>query len=195
MDTNELINHLIELATKKGADPELTRSIRANQVVVPNQWVRWKCKFSCGLYGKRLCCPPYAPNPSETRELLRDYGIGILVGFRGDLSKEGYHDLQKRNHKVMLRLEKEAFMANRVKAMAFSTGACVLCEECILKELSDDLPIEIARTKCKHKEKMRPSMEAVGIDVFGTVKNVGLKLEVLTDDSNEVKNFGLLLID
>ena len=39
-------------------------------------------------------------------------------------------------------------------------------------------------------------VEAVGMDVFGTVRNAGLDIKVVTDkESKEVKSYGLLLIE
>ena len=40
------------------------------QTVVTAEWVRFKCQYGCGGYGKRLTCPPYSPTPDETRKIL-----------------------------------------------------------------------------------------------------------------------------
>ena len=46
--------------------------IKAEDVIVAD-WVRLKCQYGCGGYGKRLSCPPYSPTPSETRKVMAGY--------------------------------------------------------------------------------------------------------------------------
>ncbi|MHA1143570.1 MAG: DUF2284 domain-containing protein [Candidatus Helarchaeota archaeon] len=192
----ELMKTLIDLAVTKGAHSDLTKPIKMDQIVVPNQWVRWKCQFACDMYGKRLCCPPYTTTIEETRQLLQDYEDGLLIGFIGNLARESYNKHQKKMHETLLRLEQEAFKANYVKAFVLSTGICLVCKDCVLKDLPAETPPRVAKAFCRHKNKMRPSMEAVGIDVFGTVHNLGIDLDVISENNTEnVRNFGLLLIE
>ncbi len=46
--------------------------VKAEDVIVAD-WVRLKCQYGCGGYGKRLSCPPYSPTPSETRKVMAGY--------------------------------------------------------------------------------------------------------------------------
>jgi len=56
---------------------------------------------------------------------------------------------------------------------------------------------------CRHMDKVRPSMEAAGMDVFATVEKVGWKLSVVPCKNMEygkimhtnIASFGLVLID
>ncbi|MDH4267474.1 MAG: DUF2284 domain-containing protein, partial [Deltaproteobacteria bacterium] len=56
---------------------------RGAKIISPSQvvtapWVRWKCQFGCGGYGSSLMCPPYTPQPEETRKMLDGYKRAIL---------------------------------------------------------------------------------------------------------------------
>ena len=42
-------------------------------------WVRLKCQYGCGGFGKFLTCPPYSPTPEETRKILSEYSTAILL--------------------------------------------------------------------------------------------------------------------
>ena len=191
----ELIKKLKEIAVKKGADPDLIKQIRPDKVVVSDSWVRTKCKFGCPNYGKMLCCPPFAPTPEETKKLLNEYSEALLVGFRGDKNPLNYRKHHKNMHKALIELEFEAFRSGYVKAFVFIAGTCMLCKKCALEELTVEIHPEMAKRFCRHKDKMRPSMEAAGIDVFGTAENAGFEMQtVIKYNLGKVKHFGLLLI-
>lgn len=64
--------------------------------MVTAEWVRLKCQFGCGGYGRRLTCPPYSPTPERTRAVLDEYGVAILV-----------HNPGRRNWKSMKRIVSE----------------------------------------------------------------------------------------
>jgi predicted metal-binding protein len=81
-------------------------------------------------------------------------------------------------------VEKEALGMGYRFATAFTGGACPLCKECVGQGSGE---------KCRHPFRSRPSMEAMGIDVFLTAQNAGLGFEVPPRD-HPVWN-GLVLID
>ncbi len=60
------------------------------QSVVIGYWTRYKCQYGCGAYGKSLCCPPHTPTPDETKKILTDYNVGLLVHFGGNVHKGGH---------------------------------------------------------------------------------------------------------
>ena len=47
---------------------------------------------------------------------------------------------------------------------------------------------------CTHPDKARPSMEAMGIDVYATVNNAGYELKVVTSEQETATYHGLLLL-
>lgn len=172
------LERLRELALKLGASE--AKPIPAHAVVVRN-WVRWKCRFGCSEYGKRLTCPPYSPTPEETERVLSEYGICLLVRF-GPCREAGYED-GVNVHEAMFQLEREAFLAGYYAAFSLACGPCPYCDECNVKEGA-----------CRHPERARPSMEACGIDVYATARNAGYELSVITSYDQRPTFFGLLLL-
>ena len=126
--------------------------------------------------------------------MVQQYEHALLIGFRGRTVDILQH--HKKMNKALFKLEKAAFFKGFVKAVVFAAGTCLLCKKCIIQE--EDLkgmPAEVARRYCRHKNKARPSMEAVGIDVFATAHNAGLELEVINEDNSEkMRHFGLILL-
>ncbi len=77
-------------------------------------WVRYKCQFGCSGFGESLTCPPYSPTPELTQKILDCYKKAILVHRRSE-------DLENMT-KVVVQLEKEAFLAGYYKALAMGSG-------------------------------------------------------------------------
>ncbi len=140
--------------------------------IVVAYWTTYKCKYGCGDYGTNLCCPPHAPSPDETKKIISDYKLGLLVHFGGDV----------RVSKTIASIEREVFLLNYYKAISFGAGACKLCKECNL-------------SKCKMPKLARPSMEACGIDVYATARNNGFPIDVLTTKEQSENCYALLLIE
>lgn len=140
--------------------------------IVIAHWTRHKCQYGCQGYGKSLCCPPHSPTPDQTKKIIADYTIGLLIHF-GSGAKIS---------KTMAEIEREAFLKNHHKAIAFGAGPCRLCKECSLSE-------------CKFPEIARPSMEGCGMDVYATARNNDFPINVLTSKDEKRNWYGLLLIE
>jgi len=70
---------------------------------------------------------------------------------------------------------------------------CAYCDPCIPeKEGNIDF---VVRRFCRFQHKIRPSMEASGINVFQTVRNAGYEIKVLTSPYEKILFFGLLLLE
>ncbi len=153
--------------------------IKAEDVIVAD-WVRLKCQYGCGGYGKRLTCPPYSPTPSETRKAIAGYERAILMKFRSceECGNKGAEDI----HRVVAEIERELFLSGYYAALGMACGPCNLCSECNLEE-------------CQKPDLARPSMEACGIDVFATARKAGFKIEVLTRRDEIPTCFGLVLVE
>lgn len=150
-----------------------TKIIPVESVVVA-QWVREKCQFGCDGFGKRLTCPPHSPTPEETKRMLTHYKHALLI----------HGDTNTPVNKIVVKLERDIFLAGYVRAFGMGGGPCFLCEECVP---SPGL--------CKHPEEARPSMEACGIDVYSTAKAHGFPIEVLKDENCKPNYYGLVLIE
>ena len=75
--------------------------------------------------------------------------------------------------KASLAIENEAYLDGDV--MSFSMSDCALCIDCAGKN----------GDSCRNVMKARPSFHSVGIDVFATVKKLGLPLYPLRNENDE----------
>lgn len=211
MDYRELKNGLVEIAAKNNAT---IHEVNPKDVVV-SEWVRWKCQFGCKGYAKHLSCPPYVPEPGATRQLLAEYHKAYLVRFAGipgmksidpDTIPKHWHSFLKGLitwiHETVYELEQHAFYQGYYRALGFSAYPCIFCDECVAEQMQGIVDLSVKRN-CPHGEKVRPSMEAAGIDVFATVRKAGLPIEVVPCKNNEygmittteINSYGLLLIE
>ena len=187
------------LSRMKEVHPDL-KLVSSEDVAVAS-WVRLKCRYGCKAYGKHLGCPPYSPTPEETRKVLDEYGVGVIARFEAtpdnDVSPQRLHhhlwDSINSVHETIFQLERCAFLSGYYKAFGFNALPCTFCATCIPEE-KEDMDVFDARN-CRHKEKVRPSMEACGIDVFGTLERAGYDLSVLDSYSQAASLFGLVLLD
>lgn len=173
----------------------------SSEDVAVASWVRLKCRYGCKAYGKHLGCPPYSPTPEETRKVLEEYRIGVIARFEADPDREvsprhlHHHLWDSINtvHETIFQLERCAFLSGYYKAFGFNALPCTFCATCIPEEKEEMDPFAVRN--CRFKEKVRPSMEACGIDVFGTLERAGYDLSVLDSYSQGVSLFGLVLLD
>lgn len=197
----------IDLDEVLGSLKEIHQDIRliSTEIVVVGEWVRWKCRYGCRAYGKHLCCPPYAPEPEETRRLLEDYDFAVLARF-SPTPTPGYEPRRLHHylwdsltslHKTIFELERQAFLMGCYKAFGMGAMPCTFCETCVAEEkiARGEAPAPADAVLCRHKEMMRPSLEACGIDVFATLRNAGYDLKVLRSYQERFSLFGMVLLD
>jgi predicted metal-binding protein len=210
MDDNTLESELKALAERKNAQ---IYEIDPHEIVV-REWVRWRCVFGCKGFAKHLSCPPYVPGPSETRALLKEYSKAYIVHFKGipgmeDIDPtsipEDWHPFLERLIRwigdTVYELEQHAFYRGYYKSLAFAAYPCIYCEECVAEQSEGVVDLSLKRN-CRHAEKVRTSMEAVGVDVFATVRKLNLPIEVIPCENNaygkithtDLNSYGLLLV-
>jgi len=125
---------------------------------------------------------------------------------------------------VAAKVERELFLKQFYKSFALHSGPCVLCKLCVILSptgpfrTASSLVKEAIRKpalikkairkpslvkefgehrggiKCRFPQIARPSMEALGIDVFATAKNAGFDLKVITSRSEAPTYFGMILV-
>lgn len=158
--------------------------------VVLDERVRFQCSYSgCRDYGLRYMCPPFTPDIGEFKKVLSKYFMSLLVQLEGKIS-----DLENwepeadkysiRLHNIVYELEKKAFSLGFPFAAGLIGGSCKLCQKCPAKE--------DPQGRCLQREKARPSLEGLGIDVLKTCENAGINI---TFSSNKVAFTGLILIN
>ena len=166
----EDLQKLEAFAKEKGA--LLAERIPIEHVVVDER-VYYKCRYGCPSYGSSKMCPPNTPLPLDFERALRKFGWGLIVRTRPQDINE-----------IIVAVEREAFLLGHYLALGLRGGPCLLCKECTDP---DDA--------CTHPEKARPAMEALGIDVFATLKNAGIPAGVKTSGEEEWFYYGLIMIE
>ena len=160
------------------------RWIEPAEIVVAN-WVRLKCTFGCGEYGTNGCCPPAVPSVSECREFFREYRRAAVFRFEKRVEKpEDRRAWTREVNRGLLGLEREVFLAGCEKAFLLFMDTCYLCAEC-----------GGSRAACKQPRLVRPTPEAMGVDVFATVRKVGYPIEVLPDAGRAMNRYAFLMVD
>jgi len=175
------MNDWVSRALELGADA--AQIIATDQVVVAD-WVRLKCQYGCGAYGSRLTCPPHSPPPEVTRRVLSHYRQALLL--RMERTGGGWKEETRQRRQmseVVADLERELFLAGYHRAWGMGAGPCSLCAECD------------PSGPCCFPHQARPSMEACGIDVYTTVRQVGWEIEVVQTLEAPFRLFGLVLME
>lgn len=160
------------------------RWIQPSDIVV-SQWVRMKCVFGCPEYGVAISCPPNTPSIAECERFMREYSSAALFHFvkvaREVAERRAW---SREQNSRLLDLERAVFLQGNRKAFMLLMGSCPHCEDCTGR----------AET-CRHPGSARPTPEGMGVDLFETVARVGYPLEVLTDRSDQMNRYALLLVE
>jgi len=152
--------------------------------IVVAHWVRMKCAFGCPDYGQNASCPPNTPSINDCKKFFQEYEESVIFHFEKAFEDpEDRHKWMKTIHMKLLKLEREVFLNGHVKAFLLPMENCIICEECT-SNLKD----------CKHPIHSRPTPEALGVDVYSTVKQVGYPIRVLKDYSERMNRYALLLV-
>ncbi|MDO8687262.1 MAG: DUF2284 domain-containing protein [Dehalococcoidales bacterium] len=156
----------------------------ASSVLVEER-VRMKCFVPrCRSLGSTPYCPPNTPELDFIRKVFSQYRWAIV--FKRDITsledyiptseaqrregrtqpgpREGFHD---KTHDIVDRLESYVQSEGYDLALGFSAGTCK-------GNLCRGAPCAVFQNGgCRFPLRARPSMEAVGIDVFGLANKVG----------------------
>jgi predicted metal-binding protein len=180
-----------------------TRIITTDMVLIDER-VRAKCIWpKCGGYGLSAHCPPHAPPLDEVRKIVSRYRRGLFI--RLNVAADQIAGRQARQqrlwwpstetlHKLVSKVEAEAFCNGYYLALGFGSGSCKgFCHEL------DCTAIQPGQG-CRFPLKSRPSMESVGMDVFKMATRAGWEVypvgaSISPGDVPVGSKFGLVLID
>ena len=134
-----------------------------------------KCMFGCGGSNPNSLChsQPGRIKPWEYEPILKKYSWGILI----------HSNENRMAQKIALDIEKKAFVDGYY--FAFSLSDCDLCDNCS----------RWIGKPCVHYSDVRPSMHSAGIDVFKTVRGVGLPIQTLKEPDEEQNCYSLVLFE
>ena len=140
--------------------------------------VTLKCQIPrCPSFGRCANCPPHTVEPAKMRALLKEYNRALF--FAIDLPAENMARNKEKTgkrlsvaenlYKIVSKIESMAFYDGRYMAFGLGAGSClnVFCSE------EKNCGALIDGKRCRYPLKARPSMEAVGIDVFKLMAAVG----------------------
>lgn len=158
--------------------------IKTDDIIVA-QWVRMKCTFGCGEFGRKATCPPHVPSVAECERLMREYSDAVIFHFsKVEPDREKRHEWSTKIDTGLVEVERSVFLAGYPKAFMMVQGSCHLCADCTL-----------VRETCKEPEKARPTPEAMAIDVFSTVGKCGYPIKVVTHYKEEMNRYAFLLVE
>jgi len=152
--------------------------------IIVSQWVRMKCKFGCGEYGRGGACPPNTPSVAECERFFSEYGDAIILHFEGKMKKpEDRHAWSRKINARLVKLEREVFLAGYERAFLLFMDSCCFCKEC-----TGD------RETCKEPRRARPAPEAMAVDVYSTVRQFGFPIDVRTDYDQKMDRYAFLMV-
>lgn len=152
--------------------------------IIVSQWVRMKCRFGCQEYGRGGACPPETPSVAECKEFFREYDDAIILHFEGLMDKpEDRHAWSANINARLVKLERAVFIAGFERAFQLFMDSCCFCKECTG-----------SRTTCQNPRMARPAPEAMAVDVYGTVREAGFRINVLRDYDQKMDRFAFLMI-
>jgi predicted metal-binding protein len=160
------------------------RWIKASQIEVAH-WVRFKCTFGCTSYGNKGTCPPQVPSVEECRAFFDEYSDAVIFHFAKKVDRpEDRVPWTRKLSKELVELERETFKLGYYKAFMLFMDECRLCENCTG-----------TRDACINKDDARPGPEALGVDVFSTVRSIGYPIEVLQNYDQEMNRYAFLMVE
>ncbi|MFZ2447859.1 MAG: DUF2284 domain-containing protein [Syntrophobacteraceae bacterium] len=171
------LGRYVEKALELGASR--AKIVRTEDIPVDER-VTLKCQIPrCFGYGAGAHCPPNTLKPADLRELLKKYSRAVffikdvpaeVIVRKKDTIKERVEAYQ-RIYKIVSEVESMAFYDGHYLAFGFAAGSCrhTFCgqqKDC--RAMQGD--------KCRFSLIARPSMEAVGMDVYKMVAQAGWEI-------------------
>jgi predicted metal-binding protein len=154
------------------------------QRIIVAQWVRMKCMFGCGEYGRGGACPPNTPSVAECERFFKEYSDAIILHFEGKMKKpEDRHAWSTKINAKLVKLERAVFLAGFQRAFLLFMDSCCFCKECSGQ-----------RTTCAQPRMARPAPEAMAVDVYATVRQFGFEINVRTDYDQKMDRYAFLMV-
>lgn len=150
-----------------------------------SQWVRMKCMYGCSGYGSNASCPPNVPSIPECRHFFSEYSTAVMFHFAKKAEQpEERHAWTREVNEGLLELERTVFLSGYERVFLLFMDSCNLCEECPGEREDCDKPLQA-----------RPTPEAMGVDLFSTVRHYGDPIEVLSDYTKAMNRYAFLMIE
>ena len=133
-----------------------------------------KCRWGCeDFFENSIRCHTRNTTFQERVEMVKKYNHLLLVHS---------HDPRELS-KALLELERKAFLDGYYFAFAIRT--CNLCKTCAVQQ----------GEPCPTPDDVRPCDQSFGVDVYKTVRNLGLPCDVLQSKNGLQNRYGFVLLD
>ncbi len=133
-----------------------------------------KCRWGCeDFFHQTIRCHTRDTTYQERVEMIKRYNH-ILLAYSNDA---------RALSQAVLEIERAAFLDGYY--FSFAIRFCNLCKSCAVKE----------EKPCPTPDKVRPCDQSFGIDVYKTVRNLGLPCNVLQNKEDVQNRYGFVLID
>ena len=153
--------------------------------IVLAQWVRMKCIYGCPSYGAISTCPPNVPSVQDCERFVKEYSRCAVFHFEKKMDHpEDRHEWTRDVNQKLYELELFLFKSGYVKVFLLPMDTCELCESCTP-----------AREDCRHMEQARPTPDALGIDVYSTVRTLAFPIRVLSHYDQTMNRYAFMLIE
>lgn len=153
--------------------------------IIVSRWVRMKCMYGCSEYGQAATCPPNVPSLEACEGFFLEYSRAVIIHFEKEVEKpEDRFAWTRKTNIRLLEAEKDIFCSGFQKAFLLFMDSCNICKSCQGK-----------KEDCVEPKMSRPTPEALGIDVFSTVRQAGYPIEVLSDYTQKMNRYAFLLIE
>lgn len=197
VDKNQLIQDLqryCSLASELGATEA---RIIGREIFLIDPRVRLKCRVPlCEHYGTNINCPPYTMNVGEFARVVNLYSSAVIVKweFTRDQILSNDPRYLRSIHEALTQMEAAAFYDGYYFATAFASGPCrrAFCPALPCQALIE--PVK----GCRYPLLARPSMEAMGFDVYRIACNIGWEIYPVgcqvPEEIHKVIRMGILLV-
>ena len=159
----------------------------ATEDIPVDERVTLKCQIPrCFGYGAGAHCPPNTLKPAELREILKGYRWAVFiikdvppqVIVRDKATIKERIAAYQEVYKIVNEVESMAFYDGHYLAFGFAAGSCrhTFCSQ-------QETCQAMEGKKCRFSLRSRPSMEAVGIDVYHMVAKVGWDIYPIGSDA------------
>jgi predicted metal-binding protein len=176
----KFLPELQKKALKAGASDATIIDVKS--VSIEDEIITFCQKPKCGSYAKSANCPPFAMQPTETRVLVSQFSDALV--FKTDveaeiLMSEKQHGAFKVIYQIAAKLEAHAINSGYKTARGLAAGSClpVFCKDKKCRVIEDN-------KECRYPTLARPSMEAVGINVFKLIQDAGWEIYPITRGSD-----------
>jgi len=156
--------------------------VRTERIPIEDRVIEMCREPLCECYSMSANCPPYVMKPEEARKWMLSYEAALV--FKIDvapgvlLSHESF-DTFRKVYVICSQLEKLSCDLGYAHSQGLAAGSCksVFCKNIACEALLNG-------GKCRYPSLARPSMEALGVNVFRLAKDMGWNIYPILRDSN-----------